>query len=63
MPNPVLAPIGHLERLCSRSKFVFRMQMGPRCACLRLTAGLRLMLARIKAFLEEELKAEIPIIS
>ena len=68
VPNPiVLAPFRtFVEIKQPESKFVFRMQQGPRCALFEADGGAWRLeaMARIKAFLEAELDGmEIPIIS
>ena len=68
VPNPIaLAPFRtFVEIKQPESKFVFRMQQGPRCALFEADGGAWRLEAmkRIKAYLEEELEGlEIPIIS
>ena len=68
VPNPiVLAPFRtFVEIKQPESKFVFRMQQGPRCALFEADGGAWRLeaMARIKAFLETELDGTgIPIIS
>jgi len=68
VPNPVvLAPFRTFREIAQpESKFVFRMQQGPRCALFEADGGAWRLEAmkRSKAYLEEELEGlEIPIIS
>ncbi|HRT84379.1 MAG TPA: hypothetical protein P5523_07040 [Bacteroidales bacterium] len=68
VPNPViLAPYRIFREIEQpESKFVFRMQMGPRCALFEADGGAWRLnaMARIKEWLEIELEGlKIPIIS
>ena len=68
VPNPVvLAPFRTFREIAQpESKFVFRMQQGPRCALFEADGGAWKLdaMARIKEWLEIELEGlKIPIIS